>query len=257
MSLFSMTGRVAVVTGATRGIGCASAHALAEAGAKVVVSSRKADACDAVTAEIVAAGGEAIAIPCNISEDAEIDALTATTLSHWGRIDALICNAAVNPFFGDFLDTPDDAFDKTVRVNIRSNMRLAKAAIPGMIERRDGAIVIVSSIAAFKGSEKLGIYAVTKAADTQIVRNLAVAYGRHNIRANGIAPALVKTDFARKLWEDPARAEKVAATYALKRLGEPEDIAGAVVFLSSPAGAWMTGQTLVIDGGWSVSGDPD
>ena len=172
-----------------------------------------------------------------------------------GRIDSLVCNAAVNPFYGEFLDTPDDAFDKTIRVNVRSNMRLAKLATPSMIENGGGSITIISSIAAFKGSPMLGIYAVTKAADVQIVRNLAVRYGEHNIRANAIAPALVKTDFAKALWEDPDRAAKVAAAYPLKRLGEPDDIAGAVVFLAAPAGAWMSGQTLIIDGGWQAAGD--
>ena len=151
-----------------------------------------------------------------------------------------MCNAAVNPYLGPFLDTPDDAFDKTIRVNIRSNMRLARLLVPGMQERRDGAIIVVSSIAAFKGSDNLGLYALTKAADTQLVRNLAVAYGPD------------KTDFGRALWEDPERAEKVAGSYALKRLGGPDDIAGAAVFLASRAGAWMTGQTMIIDGGWSV-----
>ena len=131
-------------------------------------------------------------------------------------------------------------------------MRLCKLCIPAMQEKRDGAIVVVSSIAAFKGSDYLGIYALTKAADAQLVRNLAVTYGKDNIRVNGIAPALVKTDFARALWEDPERADNVAQHYALQRLGEPDDIAGAAVYFASPAGAWTTGQVLLIDGGRSV-----
>lgn len=253
MRLFDLSGKVALITGSTRGIGKAIAVAMAEAGAKVVISSRKADACDRVAAEIAERGGETIAVPCNVSEDGDLERLVSATLDHWGRIDSLVCNVAVNPFYGDFLDTPDDAFEKTVRVNIRSNMRLAKLVVPQMVERRDGSVIVVSSIAAFKGSDKLGIYAVTKAADVQLVRNLAVAYGADNIRANAIAPALVKTDFARTLWEDPNRAAHVAESYALKRLGEPDDIAGAAVFLASRAGAWMTGQTLIMDGGWSIS----
>ena len=252
MRLFDMTGKVALITGSTKGIGKAIAVALSEAGAKVVISSRKQDACDQVADEIRTKGGEALAVPANISEDADLERLVATVLDEWGRIDSLICNAAVNPYYGPFLDTPDDAFDKTIRVNIRSNMKLAKLVLPGMVERQDGSIVVVSSIAAFKGSDKLGIYALTKAADTQLVRNLAVTYGPENIRVNGIAPALVRTDFARTLWEDPERAKKVADSYALKRLGDPDDIAGVAVFLASPAAAWTTGQTLIIDGGWSV-----
>lgn len=255
MRLFDLSGQVALVTGSTRGIGKATAAAMAEAGAKVVISSRKSDACEAVAEEIRSAGGDAVAIPCNISEDAALEELVDKTLAHWGRIDSLVCNAAVNPYYGPFLDTPDDAFEKTIRVNVRSNMKLAKLAIPSMAAQGGGSITIVSSIAAFKGSDALGIYAVTKAADVQIVRNLAVTYGGRNIRANAIAPALVKTDFAKALWEDPERAAKVAAAYPLGRLGEPDDIAGAAVFLAAPAGAWMSGQTLIIDGGWQAAGD--
>lgn len=253
--LFDLSGRTALITGSTKGIGKAIAMALADAGARVVISSRTAEDCAAVAAEVAhATGAETLAHAANISKDADIEALCAAAID-WagGALDILVCNAAVNPYYGPFLETPDDAFEKTIRVNIRSNMQLAKRVLPGMRAKRDGAIVVVSSIAAFKGSDKLGLYALTKAADAQLVRNLAVGYGADNIRVNGIAPALVKTDFARALWEDPDRAAAVAESYALKRLGEPEDIAGAAVFLAGPAGYWMTGQTLIIDGGWSVN----
>ena len=253
MSLFDLTGKTALITGSTRGIGKAIAMEMAAQGANVVISSRKADACEAVAAEINAkGGGRAVPIPANVSEDGDIDALVAETEAQLGSVDVLVCNAAVNPYMGPFLDTPDDAFDKTIRVNIRANMRLAKAVVPGMQAKKDGAIVIISSIAAFKGSQHLGIYAVTKAADTQIVRNLAAAYGRDNIRVNGIAPAVVKTKFASALYEDPEREKAISKSYALKRLGEPDDIAGAAVFFASRAGAWTTGQTLIMDGGWSI-----
>lgn len=252
-SLFDLSGKTALITGSTRGIGKAIAEAMAEAGANVVISSRKADVCDAVAAEINAKGaGRAVAIPANVSEDGDIEALVTTTEKELGPVDILVCNAAVNPYMGPFLDTPDDAFDKTIAVNIRANMKLAKAVVPGMQKAGGGSIVIISSIAAFKGSKHLGIYAVTKAADTQIVRNLATAYGPDNIRVNGIAPAVVKTKFAKALYEDPEREKKVANSYALKRLGEPDDIAGAALFFASRAGAWTTGQTLIIDGGWSI-----
>ena len=252
MRLFDLSGKTALVTGATKGIGRAIAGALAEAGARVVVSSRTQADCDRVAREITAGGGTATGIAANISKDDALDALVDGTEAAFGAVDVLVCNAAANPYFGPFLDTPDDAFDKTIRTNVRANMRLARRVVPGMQARRDGAIVMISSIAAFKGSDNLGMYALTKAADAQLVRNLAVAYGSDNIRANGIAPALVRTDFARALWEDEARAAAVAETYALKRLGEPDDIAGAALFLASRAGAWMTGQTLIVDGGWSV-----
>lgn len=253
--VFDLSGKVALVTGSTKGIGKAIAVQMAKAGAKVVISSRKADACEAVTEEIKATGGKAISLPCNITHLDQMETLVEGTLSKWGRIDSLVCNAAVNPYYGPFIDTPDDAFAKMMQVNVRSNMQLSKLVLPQMAERRDGSIVIISSIAGLKGADFLGIYAVTKAADMQIARNLAVANGQYNIRVNCIAPGLVKTDFARALWENPERLEKVLRTYPLARLGEPDDIAGAAVFLASRAGAWMTGQTLVIDGGWAVSGE--
>ena len=252
MRLFDLSDRTALVTGSTKGIGRAIAGALAEAGARVVVSSRTQADCDRVAQEIAEAGGVATGIAANISKDDALEALVDGAEAAFGPVDVLVCNAAANPYYGAFLDTPDEAFDKTIRTNVRANMRLARRVVPGMQARRDGVIVVISSIAAFKGSDNLGMYAMTKAADAQLVRNLAVAYGPCNIRANGIAPALVRTDFARALWEDEARAARVAETYALKRLGEPDDIAGAAVFLASRAGAWMTGQTLIIDGGWSV-----
>lgn len=252
MRLFDMTDRTAIVTGSTKGIGRAIAEALAEAGARVVISSRTAEDCETVARGIRESGGEAVAIAAHVGRDEDLERLVAETERAFGPVDALVANAAVNPYHGPFLEVPDDAFAKTIQINVRANLQLAKLVMPGMRERRDGAIVIVSSIAAFKGSDALGLYALTKAADVQMVRNLAVVGGPSNVRVNGIAPALVKTDFARALWEDERRAATVAESYALKRLGEPDDIAGAAVFLLSRAGAWMTGQTMVIDGGWSV-----
>ena len=253
MDLFDLTGKVALVTGSTRGIGRAIAEAMAARGARVVISSRKPDACEEVAAAIRDGGGEAVPIPANISRPEDIERLVTETEGRLGAPDILVCNAAVNPYYGPFLDTPDEAFDKTVEVNIRSNMRLCRRVVPGMTAAGGGTIVVVSSIAAFKGSANLGIYAITKAADAQLVRNLAVAHGKDNIRANGIAPAVVRTDFAKALYADPERERALAASYPLGRIGEPDDIAGAAVFLAAPAGAWMTGQTLIIDGGWSVS----
>lgn len=251
--MFSMTDKVSLITGSTKGIGKAIAEQMSKAGAKVVISSRKADACDKVAADIRAAGGEAIAVPCNISHRDQLETLVETTLQTWGRVDALVCNAAVNPYYGPFLDIPDDAFDKSIAVNVRSNMLLSNLVLPQMKQRREGSITIISSIAGLKGSDMLGTYALTKAADMQMARNLALGLGEFNIRANCIAPGLVKTDFARALWEDPEKLEKTLSTYPLGRLGEPDDIAGAAVFLASRAGAWLTGQTLVIDGGWAIS----
>jgi len=247
--VFDLTGKAAIVTGSSKGIGRAIAEALARAGAKVVVSSRKADACEAVAAELVKEKREAIAIPCHIGRREECQALIEKTRAKWGRIDVLICNAAVNPYYGPMTGLTDDAFDKVMQTNVRSNLWLANMVQPEMAARRDGVIIIVSSIGGLKGTDSLGIYAISKAADMQLARNLAVEWGQHNIRVNCIAPGLVRTDFARALWENPKLLESTERRTPLRRIGEPDDIAGAAVFLASRAGAWMTGQTIVIDGG--------
>jgi len=252
-SLFDLKGKVAIITGSSRGIGRSIALRMAEQGAKVVVSSRKAEACETVANEIKAAGGEAIVVPCNVSDKAQLQALVDATLRQWGRIDILVCNAAVNPFFGPSKDIPDEAFDKIMAVNIKSNHWLANMVAPGMAERGDGAIIVISSVGGLFGSNTLGAYGISKAADMQLVRNLAVEWGPQNVRANCIAPGLIRTDFARALWENPDIAKKATKGYALRRIGEPDEIAGAAVFLGSAAGRFMTGQTMVIDGGGMVN----
>ena len=199
-SLFDLTGKTAVITGSTKGIGKAIAYRMAQHGANVVVSSRKADACDEVTAEINAAfPGTAIAIPCNIGYKEQLQALVDKTVAHYGQIDVLVCNAAINPYAGPMAGIPDDAFDKIMGSNIRSNHWLATMVLPAMKERGDGSIIIVSSVAGLRGTEILGAYAISKAADMQMARNIAVEYGRHGIRANAIAPGLIRTDFAKYL----------------------------------------------------------
>lgn len=255
--LFDLSGRVAIVTGSTKGIGKAIAEAMAAHGAKLVISSRKAPACEAVARQIREAGGEAIAVACNVSHKDQLERLVAETRRRLGAIDVLVANAGVNPFYGGSLEIPDSAFEKILDVNIRSNHWLCQMVIPEMRERRSGVIIIVSSVTGLKGSAALGSYAVSKAADMQLARNLAVEFGPDGIRANCIAPGVVKTDFARALYEDPEAAERQEAWTPLRRLGSPRDIAGAAVFLAAPAGAWLTGQSIVIDGGASiVSGAP-
>ena len=253
-ALFDLSGQVAVVTGSSKGIGRVIAEALAEAGAKVVVASRREESCAPVAEAINAAGGEAVAIPCHMSKAEQIATRVAGAMSKWGRIDVLVCNAAVNPHFGPMATVTEEAYDKVLNTNVKHNLWLCNRVLPQMAERRDGAVIIVSSIAALKGNDMLGIYGISKAADAQLVRNLAVEWGRSNIRANCIAPGLVRTDFARALWEDPERLAKATATYPLGRIGEPEDIAGAALLLASPAGRFITGQTLVVDGGVTISG---
>ena len=247
--LFDLSGQVAVVTGSSRGIGRAIAERMAEHGARVVVSSRKPDACEAVAEGIRVAGGEAMAVACNIGRKDELRALADAVLARWGQIDALVCNAAVNPYYGPMATIADEAWDRIMGSNIRSNLWLANMAAPGMAERGGGSITVVSSIAGLRGSAMLGAYGVSKAADMQLVRNLAVEWGGRGIRANAIAPGLVRTDFAKALWEDPDVLARRTRDTPLRRIGEPDEIAGAAVFLAAPAGRFMTGQTIVIDGG--------
>jgi NAD(P)-dependent dehydrogenase (short-subunit alcohol dehydrogenase family) len=251
MNLFDLSGKVALITGSTKGIGEAIAHRMAEHGAKVVISSRKADACEKVAGDINKARGAEVAIPiaCNINYKEQLQALVDGTRARLGKIDVLVCNAALNPYFGPSKGIPDEAFDKILGANIRSNHWLCQMVLPEMVERRDGAVIIVSSIGGFRGSSVLGAYAISKAADLQLARNLAVEHGPHNIRANCIAPGLVKTDFARALWDTPEAEKRSSSGTPLRRLGEPDDIAGAAVFLAGKSGAWMTGQCITVDGG--------
>ncbi|HZS81975.1 MAG TPA: SDR family oxidoreductase [Stellaceae bacterium] len=254
MSLFDLGGRVAIVTGSSRGIGRAIAMGLAQAGAKVVISSRKAPACEAVAAEIAKAGGTAISLPCNIGHKDQLEALVAETRKRLGAIDILVCNAAVNPYYGPLAEIPDDAFDRIMASNVRSNLWLCRMVQPDMAAKREGSIIIISSIAAVKGTPTLGAYAISKAADFQLARNLAVEWGRHNIRVNCIAPGLVKTDFARALWENQELLQRTIAATPLGRIGDPEDMTGLAVFLASPAAAFITGQAIIADGGVTVTG---
>ena len=254
MSQFDLTGKVVVITGSSRGIGKASAIACAEQGAKVVISSRKQDACDTVAAEIDARFGEgtAIAVAANISDKAGLQNLVDRTRAAFGRIDVLVCNAASNPYYGPQEGIADDQFRKILDNNIVSNHWLISMVAPEMRERGDGSIIIISSIGGLRGSPVIGAYCISKAADMQLARNLAVEYGPHNVRVNCIAPGLIKTDFARALWEDEAAAAKRNQTTPLRRIGEPHEIAGAVVFLAATASSFMTGQTIVIDGGVTI-----
>ena len=254
MNPFDLSGRVAIITGSTRGIGRSIAQHLALAGANVVISSRKADACEQVAEAIRGDGGEAIAIAANIGDKAQLQALVGETRRQCGKIDVLVCNAASNPYYGPMANMPDDAFNKILQNNVVSNHWLANLVLPEMAQRKDGAVIIVSSIGGLKGSSVLGAYAISKAADMQLARNLAMEWGPHNVRINCIAPGLVKTDFARALWENPEILHHYESQTPLRRIGEPDDIGGIAVFLASRAGAFVTGQTIVADGGVTIAG---
>ena len=255
-NLFDLSGRVAVVTGSSRGIGRAIAERLAEHGAKVAISSRKAEACVQAADAINAATGRkaAIAIAANISSKDELRRLVDETTRAFGRIDILVCNAASNPYYGPMSGISDEQFRKILDNNVIANNWLIQMAAPGMIERKDGSIIIVSSIGGLKGSPVIGAYNVSKAADFQLARNLAVEWGPHNVRVNCIAPGLIRTDFARALWENPQTLKTVTATTPLRRIGEADEIAGAAVYLASKAGSFMTGQAIVVDGGATIAG---
>jgi NAD(P)-dependent dehydrogenase (short-subunit alcohol dehydrogenase family) len=255
MTLFDMTGKVAVITGSTRGIGRAIAERMAEHGAKVVISSRKQDVCDQVTKTIndKFGKGTAASVAANISSKENLQHLVDESNRTFGKIDVLVCNAASNPYYGPLGGISDDQFRKILDNNIVANNWLISMVVPQMIARKDGSIVIVSSIGGLKGSTVLGAYAISKAADMQLARNLACEYGKHNIRVNCIAPGLIKTDFAKALWDNPETLKASTARSPLLRIGIPDEIAGAAVLMGSSAGDFMTGQTIVIDGGATIS----
>ncbi|PXA86875.1 short-chain dehydrogenase [Nostoc sp. 3335mG] len=256
MSLFDLTGKVAIITGSSRGIGRAIAEAYADAGAKVVISSRKQPACEEVANAINAKHGEerAVAIAASISDKAALEALVTETRQRFGQIDILVCNAASNPYYGPMAGISDEQFRKIFDNNVLANHWLVSMVAPEMIERKDGAIVIVSSIGGLIGSDVIGAYNVSKAADFQLVRNLAIEFGKHNVRVNAIAPGVIRTDFAKALWEDPKAEAALKRVTPLGRIGEPDEIAGAAVFLASKAGAYVTGQGIVVDGGTTIKG---
>ena len=254
MSLFDLSGKVAIITGSSRGIGRAIAEAMADQGAKVVISSRKAEACAEAADAINAKHGEgrAIVVPANISSKEALQHLVDETRRQLGRIDILVCNAASNPYYGPMAGISDDQFRKILENNVIANHWIIQMVAPEMLERREGSIIIVSSIGGLTASEVIGAYNISKAADFQLARNLASEFGPAGVRVNCIAPGLVRTDFARALWENPDTLKAVTRGTPMRRIGEPHEIAGAAVFLASPASTFMTGQAVIVDGGSTV-----
>lgn len=255
MELFDLTGKVAVITGSSKGIGKAIAERMAEHGAKVVISSRKAGPCDEVAQTLNDRHGEgtAIAIPANIASKEELQRLVDETNATFGKIDILVCNAASNPYAGPMGGISDEQFEKIFHNNVLANHWLIQMVSPQMLERKDGAILVISSVGGLRGNALIGAYNVSKAADMQLVRNLAVEFGSSNVRVNCIAPGLIQTDFARYLWENEEVLKVTVEPNPMKRIGQPDEIAGTAVYLCSKAAAYVTGQTLVVDGGLTIA----
>ncbi|MCK0162379.1 SDR family oxidoreductase [Marinobacter sp. S6332] len=250
--LFDMTGKVALITGSTKGIGRSIAEEMARLGAKVVISSRKADACEQVANELKSQGFEAMAIPCHVGKKDDLQNLVNKTNEAWGTIDVLVCNAATNPVYGPTSEMTDEAWDKIMDTNVKGSFWLTNMVLPQMAEQGEGAVVMLSSIAGIRGNTTIGTYGVSKAAEAALARNLAVEWGPKGVRINSIAPGLIKTDFAKALWEDPVRVKRAEDKTPLRRIGDPVDIAGLAVFLSTKASAYITGQTIVADGGETI-----
>ena len=250
--LFDMTGKVALITGSTKGIGRSIAEEMARLGAKVVISSRKADACEQVANELKEQGYEAIAIPCHVGKKEDLQNLVDKTNEAWGSIDVLVCNAATNPVNGTTAEMTDEAWDKIMDTNVKGTFWLTNMVLPQMAGKGEGAVVLLSSIAGIRGNTTIGTYGVSKAAEAALARNLAVEWGPKGIRVNSIAPGLIKTDFAKALWEDPVRVKRAEDKTPLRRIGDPVDIAGLAVFLSTKASAYVTGQVIVADGGETI-----
>jgi len=251
--MFDLTGKVAVITGSSRGIGRSIAENMARVGAKVVVNSRKQDACEEVAESIRAEGHEATAIAASLSDMDALKSMVEKTREVYGKIDILVCNAAINPYYGPLSGLNDQLFDKMMHTNVRNNLWLCNMVIPEMAERKDGVVIVVSSIGGIRGNSVLGAYGITKAADMARVRNLAVEWGKDNIRVNCIAPGLIKTDFAKALWDDPKMLAHLESMTPIGRIGESDDIGGLATFLATRGGAFITGETIVADGGATIT----
>ncbi|SHK41545.1 NAD(P)-dependent dehydrogenase, short-chain alcohol dehydrogenase family [Maribacter aquivivus] len=251
---FDLTGKVAVITGSSKGIGLSIAKGLAENGAKVVISSRKQDAVDAVAKEMQEAGFEAIGIACHIGEADQREALIAKTIEKYGRIDILVNNAAINPYYGPLEDSDEEVFDKVMNVNVKAPWLLSNLAQPHMKAQGGGSIINISSVEGIHPGFKLGLYSVTKSALIMLSKNQAKEWGRHGIRSNAVCPGLVKTKLSQALWSNEKMVAGYTGVVPLKRIAEPDELAGIVMLLASDAGSYMTGGVYTVDGGYLISG---
>lgn len=251
-SMFNLDGKVAIVTGASKGIGEAIARALGQAGAKVVVSSRKQEAVDALCASLRIEGIDATAIAANVGKGEDLQSLVQGTIAQYGGVDILINNAAANPVFGPAEDTETWAFDKIMDVNVKGPFELGKLVLPSMKSRGGGAIVNISSIGGLKPEPQLGIYSVSKAALLSLTKVMAKEWGAYGVRANAICPGLIKTKFSEALWANEQILQHMMGLQPIARIGTPEEIAALTLFLSCDASAYSTGSVFTADGGYTI-----
>lgn len=249
---FDLSGKVAIITGASRGIGESIAQHYAAAGAKVVLASRKQEALDTVAEAIREQGGEALAIAAHTGKKETLQALVKTTVDTWGRVDVLVNNAATNPHFGPLLEAEDSHWQKTLEVNLLGNVWLCQHVVPIMREQGGGSIINVASVNGMRPGHLQGVYSASKAAVISLTKTLAMELGSDNIRVNAIAPGLVQTKFAQVLWENEALLKSVTERTPLQRIGQPEDIASLALWLASEASSFATGETYVLDGGLTL-----
>lgn len=250
--LFDLSKTVVIVTGGTRGIGLATATALAELGARVVISSEDKKACKAISSELQSFDLDVIGVPCDVRKRSQLEQLVETTLQEFGRLDALVCCAGIAPHLGAISSASDEDWDATVTVNLRSALWLSSLAIPQMLER-GGSVVFVSSIAGLRGNKNIGLYGISKAGLAQLARNLAMEWGPKNIRVNAVSPGLIRTEFSKTMLENDALMERHIGLTPLRRVGEAFEVAGVIAMLVSKAGAFITGQNIIVDGGTVIS----
>ncbi len=253
-SRFDLKGKVAVITGSSKGIGKSIARGLAENGAQVVISSRKQEAVDAVAAAFKQEGLDATGIQCHIGDGEQRQALIAKTLEAYGKIDILVNNAAINPYYGPLEGSDEVVFDKIMDVNVKAPWLLSNLVLPHMKAQGGGSIINISSVEGLRPGFGLGLYSATKSALIMLTKNQAKEWGRHNVRANVICPGLIKTKFSEGLWADENLVNKFTKALPLQRIAAPEEMAGLVMLLASDAGSYMTGGVYVADGGYMVAG---